>query len=415
MYKVFLADDEAAMRLGVRNNIDWDNSDFILAGEAPDGEMALSLMQEIMPDILITDVRMPFMDGIELSRRVRKTMPWIKIIILSGHDEFEYAKQAISIGVEEYLLKPVTSGILLETLKEVASRIRDDKERARNIEDLKNDAMKNRVEKLLSDILYGNIQPEEAVSAAETLNLPVLSDYYLVMIVELHCLSPENYNLLSGACAYVSGIVAEWGNSLFLSQGPDRIVCILKSKDQAAIEEEAFTMAGALKYEVERFGLFTVTAAIGSAVPDLRGWPKSLTDADMTRRSLNLINKKQIVSIRDISPAKGSKYDDIIAKAKAYIEENYDQPDITLHTVASEVHISPNHFSTVFRQETGETFINWLTALRVERATALLETTGLGTADIGYAVGYNDTHYFSYVFKKNTGKSPKEYRASLTV
>ena len=116
MYKVFFVDDEAAMRAGLRASINWDRSDFVLAGEAPDGEMALSMIAETMPDILITDVRMPFMDGIELSRRVSRSMPWVRIIILSGHDEFEYAKQAISIGVTEYLLKPVTSEILFQAL-----------------------------------------------------------------------------------------------------------------------------------------------------------------------------------------------------------------------------------------------------------------------------------------------------------
>jgi two-component system response regulator YesN len=71
--------------------------------------MALSMIQDIKPDIVITDIRMPFMDGLTFSRIIRKTLPWIKIIILSGHDEFEYAREAVSLGVEEYLLKPVSS------------------------------------------------------------------------------------------------------------------------------------------------------------------------------------------------------------------------------------------------------------------------------------------------------------------
>ena len=99
MYKVFLVDDEIVVRESIRN-INWDDTPFIFSGEAPDGEMALSMVQDIKPDILITDIKMPFMDGLELSAVLKRTMPWIKIIILSGHDEFSYAKQAISIGVE---------------------------------------------------------------------------------------------------------------------------------------------------------------------------------------------------------------------------------------------------------------------------------------------------------------------------
>ena len=247
MYKVFFVDDEAAMRAGIRENIDWNNSIFTLAGEAPDGEMALSLMQDIMPDILITDVRMPFMDGIELARRTRKAMPWVKIIILSGHDEFEYAQRAISIGVEDYLLKPVTSVMLIEALNKIAVRIEEEKEK------------------------------------------------------------------------------------------------------------------------------------------------------------FNLINRNQIISA-------GSKYNDIVAKAQEYIQKNYHDESISLHSIAKEVNVSPNHLSAIFSQETGETFINYVTRIRLEHAKILLKTANIRTSEVGYEVGYNDTHYFSHVFKKNVGMTPKEYR-----
>ena len=104
MYSVFLVDDEPIVLEGIRTKIDWDNSGFSFAGEATDGEIALSMIHELKPDILITDIKMPFMDGLQLAAAVKKIQPWIKIIILSGHDEFDYAKKAISIGIEDYLL-----------------------------------------------------------------------------------------------------------------------------------------------------------------------------------------------------------------------------------------------------------------------------------------------------------------------
>ena len=124
MYSVFVVEDEIVTREGIRNNIPWDNTPFTLVGEAPDGEMALHALREIKPDILITDIKMPFMDGLALSRIVKEDQPWIKIIILSGHDEFHYAREAISIGVEEYLLKPVSSTDMLNSLEKVAARLR---------------------------------------------------------------------------------------------------------------------------------------------------------------------------------------------------------------------------------------------------------------------------------------------------
>ena len=127
MYSVFIVDDEGIVREGIRNKIDWENTDFSVAGEAADGEIALSMIQDIKPDILITDIKMPFMDGLELAKMVKKSQPWVRIIILSGHDEFEYAKKAISLGIDDYLLKPFTSEEVISSLKKSAALI--DKER----------------------------------------------------------------------------------------------------------------------------------------------------------------------------------------------------------------------------------------------------------------------------------------------
>jgi len=408
MYKVFFVDDEASMRAGIRESIDWDNSGFVLAGEAPDGEMALSLMQEIMPDILVTDVKMPFMDGIELARRAKKTMPWVKIIILSGHDEFEYAKQAISIGVEDYLLKPITSGKLLETLNEIAGRIEEDKEKLRNVEELIEGTRKVKIERLISDLLYGYIDPRDALSLAEGLGLSITGNYYLVMHIELQRSFDEGDRYFYNAAECARSVLSDWENAIYLNQGADRVVCVLSAAEPAALEEDAYTCAQAVKYEVERNGPCLVAVAIGSIVSGIEEWPKSLADADISRRHLYLTDRNRIVSAKDA--AIGSKYGDIIIKAQEYIRKNFADKDISLHSVAKEVNISPNHFSTVFSQETGETFISYITRVRLEHAKALLKTTQMRTSDVGYEVGYNDTHYFSYAFKKNTGMTPKEYR-----
>ena len=119
MTKVFLVDDEIVIREGIRTSFPWEKSGYTLVGEAPDGEIALPMIRDTNPDILITDIRMPFMDGMELCRIVRSQMPWIGIIILSGYDEFEYARQGIQLGVREYLLKPITSEELGQALDRV--------------------------------------------------------------------------------------------------------------------------------------------------------------------------------------------------------------------------------------------------------------------------------------------------------
>jgi two-component system response regulator YesN len=366
MYKVFFVDDEASMRMGIRESIDWESSNYSLAGEAPDGEMALSLMQEILPDILITDIKMPFMDGIELSRKAKKTMPWIKIIILSGHDEFEYAKQAIAIGVEDYLLKPVTSGKLMETLDYIAAKI--------------NDERRSNVEKLIAsmkDVTMSGLLP-----FAEANKLPLIDKLRYATMSE------------------VPGFVDDYLDS-FESTAITSIIFLYYIfmdilLNSAKIIEE---LGGDAKEILSDY------FDIGNLISDSSG---DIAGVDSTKSLLSSVLEK-VIKFRD--SATGSKYSKIIQKAQEYILKNFADKDISLHSVAKEVNISPNHFSTIFSKEMGETFISYITRIRIEKAKELLKTTQMRMSDIGYEAGYNDTHYFSYVFKKHTGVTPKEYRS----
>ena len=127
MIKVFLVEDEKIIRKSIKNNVKWEENGFEFAGEAPDGEMALPMIEKLHPDIVITDIKMPFMDGLTLARLAKKEIPGLKVVILSGYDDFNYAKQAIGIGVEDYLLKPITKNALIERLSEIRSRYEHEK------------------------------------------------------------------------------------------------------------------------------------------------------------------------------------------------------------------------------------------------------------------------------------------------
>ncbi len=123
MVKIFLAEDEKIVREGIKNGIPWERYGFEFAGEAPDGELAYPLILKAKPDILLTDIRMPFMDGLELAEMVKRELPDLRIMFFSGYDDFEYAKRAIRIGAADYLLKPVSSGQLLEALDRMSEAI----------------------------------------------------------------------------------------------------------------------------------------------------------------------------------------------------------------------------------------------------------------------------------------------------
>lgn len=122
MIKIFLVEDEMIIRRGIKNSIEWEKEGYQFVGEASDGELALPMIIREKPDIVMTDIKMPFMDGLELSRLIKKELPETKILILSGYDEFEYAKEAIRIGITDYLLKPISSTRLLEVLDDVRKK-----------------------------------------------------------------------------------------------------------------------------------------------------------------------------------------------------------------------------------------------------------------------------------------------------
>ena len=523
MYKVFLVDDEIVVREGIRSNFPWDKTEFVLAGEAPDGEIALSMLQDVKPDILITDIRMPFMDGLALCRQVSRTMPWVYIIILSGHDDFAYAREAISLGVKEYLLKPVSGQELLGVLEGIALRIEDDKRQQASLRAYREQlASSSRFmkEKLLLD-LYAGANSERILKSARSLQMNLLANNYLVI-----CMQPANEppaGALADAHSVLQRLADGSGGTAHLCEAYGGFTLLVLGDNPDDLEERAYGLAQSACFDVKRNTGIHLLAGVGVHVTALSEIPHSVNDA---RAVLDWLKKapgghRQIMSMQDVPQAvelslldldvvapisqqlrhasvedvdaildhytksmgdsstqsvmmanyffvdimletsriirdnhgvpqeiipaafraqkhnallqpeevlplcrymleraivfrdsQGStRYGGVMRKAKAFISENYTDSNLTLHDVASHVALSNNHFCTVFSQESGGvTFTEYLTSLRISKAKELLSTSAMRTSEIAYAVGYNDPHYFSYLFKKNTGLSPRDFR-----
>ena len=524
MYKVFLVDDEIVVREGIRSNFPWDKTEFVLAGEAPDGEIALSMLQDVKPDILITDIKMPFMDGLALCRQVSRTMPWVYIIILSGHDDFAYAREAISLGVKEYLLKPVSGQELLTVLDRIALRIQDDKRQQASLRAYREQiASSSRFmkEKLLLD-LYAGANSERILKSARGLQMNLLANNYLVMYMlpSPDAASPED---LANAHSVLQRLADGSGGTAHLCEAYGGFTLLVLGDNAGDLEERAYGLAQAACFDVKRNTGIHLLVGVGMGVTLLSDIPKSVSDARAVMDWLKISpggGYRQIMSMQDVPheadmklldldvapiseqlrhasvedvdaildhytkslgeasaqsimmanyffvdimletsriirdnhgtpqeviPAafraqkhnallqpdevlsqcrymleraivfrdsQGSaRYGSVIRKAKAFIAEHYADSNLTLHDVAAHVALSNNHFCTVFSQESGGvTFTEYLTSTRISRAKDLLITTAMRTSEIAYAVGYNDPHYFSYLFKKNTGLSPRDFR-----
>ena len=201
MFKVFLVEDEIVVREGIRKNIPWDAYGFIYSGDAPDGELALPLIRRIQPDLLITDIKMPFMDGLALIELVRKELPRTKIIIISGHDDFSYAQQAIHIGVEQYLLKPIVKGKMVEILIELHKKMEAEQQQQEYLARFQREVQEYETfarRRFFEQIVTGGLSVLEISETAKSLYIDVNAPFYNIILFSLNSAgydgsAPESY------------------------------------------------------------------------------------------------------------------------------------------------------------------------------------------------------------------------------
>lgn len=411
MIRVFLVDDEIVIREGVRMSFPWEESGYTLVGEAPDGEMALPMIRDTRPDILITDIRMPFMDGMELCRIVRREMPWIGIIILSGYDEFEYARKGIQLGVREYMLKPVTAEELRAALDRVSESIRQEREEKERSERLRSRMQLD--QQFLRETLLGVLYSEDntpgdvqgAVEQLRGLGVSLNASAYAVVDAAFEP-REEGY----GAMLELS---ESSGGAVQVSPSRTGGRALVMGDNEQDTEERAYAFAVALRTEMERNGCSRIRLSIGEIVDSTEKIFNSLKSARHIRHVLSGQEdiSAVIVGVREFSENSGERAAAVMtAKARLYLADHFTDSSLMLQDVAQAVGMSCSRFSTVFAQENGKTFTEYLTWLRLERAKELLRETEKRSSQIALESGYNDAHYFSYIFKKNEGMTPGEYR-----
>ena len=542
MLKIFLAEDEVVVRETIKRMIPWEELGFELVGEAADGEMALPLLIRQQPDLLITDIKMPFMDGLTLARLAKKEIPGLKVVILSGYDDFNYAKQAIGIGVEDYLLKPITKNALIERLSEIRSRYEHEKTQKEYYEKFQREMQayeKNSSRDFFEALVGGSMDMMEVYKRAEKLGLDIVAEAYNVLIFTMNCdedfsgqrdeyssWEAESLELLenffaghSSAMLFRSNIFSygvllkgqretieentracvdeirkilsrqdgrrEW--FLAVGQSVERLSQIQKSYHtasrafsqrylydenilyydemetmehpggQAEIEDNAYLqkvdvnalnpailqkfLSNGLQEETEnfvkdyfyaigqepmeslvfrnyvilnvRFSVISFIKGLGCDTNEMESadTEEVLTESGKSMESAIAYSENVIsraITLRDQNS--GNKNRSILKTAVDFIDSHYMEEDISLNTVANVANVSANHFSALFSQNMGQTFIEYLTTLRMNKAKELLRCTGMRSSEIAGEIGYKDAHYFSYLFKKTQGMTPSDYR-----
>ena len=532
MYKLLLVDDEVLVREAIAENIHWNELGYELLSVCENGKEAIEYIKKNKVDVVITDICMPFIDGIDLSKYIYENHLPINVIIFSGYNEFEYAKKAIKYGVSEYLSKPVTAYELSEILGNLKKNLDKKREVEAEFDKLNKSYFKNRIliqSKIIEKLIMGNEIEEESRKEIEEYGLQMDYLEYRVAIIEIDIYS-DLYNanedkikkgeMKSFVIYNISDEIIKKYNAGEVCKGDNnKGLILLWTNHSREFEDKINLIFKEIQEEVFKVLKLTITISVGEIVYSLSDLHKSYKDAEQLllyrylwdenqifdreklknklNGSVNLDNvidkvilgiklneKKQIEEkIIEIQELLKNAYirknkiclylfeivsqacdllrtynltDDFIYRKKEevitritesrslreamlilkefcymscdemykqrdsdgnkqamltldYIEKHYGDFDLNLNVICSYVCVSISHFSTIFKNYTGDTFMEVLMRTRMQKAKELLENTSLKNYEISEKVGFRDPHYFSIAFKKATGKSPKEY------
>lgn len=325
--KVFLVEDEMVIRRGIKNSIDWEKEGYIFCGEASDGELAYPMIIKEKPDILITDIRMPFMDGLELCKLVKKELPNIKILILSGYDEFDYAKEAIRLGVTEYLLKPISSGKLLEALNGVSESIRrekEDKDLVRKYMEEMRENTEHEKQKFFEQMIAGNLSMADALETGTKYEMNLSAGMYNLLLFRF-TLGEENRKSgeLLGEAEYAIEKLTERLEYVFeFQRGVEGWAFLLMADNEEQMSERVKELSKDLEEIMKNYSTIAYFGGIGQPVARLRELEESFREAERALAARFTMELNRIISVEDIRMAQNvDTLDDIEITSFGEIEK----------------------------------------------------------------------------------------------
>lgn len=531
-YSVLLVDDEEDVIRIIMKKLDWESMGLVIIGHAANGVEALEMAEELSPDIVMTDIKMPYMDGLTLCKKLKELSRTIRVIIFSGFDEFEYAKEAIKMEAAEYLLKPVNA----VELKEVFERVKNDLDREldekRNTDKLRAYYMESLPvlqESFYMALLEGRIAPEQIGRYMDSYQVQLQGPYYVVAVLHLSQQSLEEESRMDPFLQAVSvrkfaeeQVEDRWRSRVVIYLGDIIMISQMHSREEML---EYTNEMDRLCRMAKKVCNARITAGIGYLCDNLEQLPLSYQGAKQAVSYRVLYGNTRAISISEVEPAEhvelnwedvystyiqqimkkvrvgeqdglekaisqftewlsgeqismqkyrivmmelvaelfrftashnlnpenvfggnGDVYSQVlqmesaevldrwlrrvctnlqnavmnerqdstkffVKNAEEYVKEHFADQDLGVDEVCRKLNVSAAYFSTIFKKETGKTFVRYLTDYRMEKAVNMLMTGNEKTYVIAEKVGYAEPNYFSYVFKKQFGMSPSKYKA----
>jgi two-component system, response regulator YesN len=302
LHKVLIVDDDRIIRRGLVTTIPWEKNGFQLVGEAGDGERALQLIREQEPQIVISDIKMPFMDGLELADQVKEGYPAIKFIFLTGYEDFNYAQRAVKIGVVDYLLKPVDRSVLLEKVKKAAKEWDDSHGEKQKI----NAARPFLRQVLLRKILECQETEEGLRHEAQTLNIRLQGNGFVVLLIKIDGYyentdpATREYMKVCVGSACEEVLYAEADGGIFAMEGDELVAVYSSDEDAALVKEKSLVLAEKIRITIRDKFNKTLTLALGGIWQGLYGIHSSYAEARYVLNFRHVMGKDKVISIADI-------------------------------------------------------------------------------------------------------------------
>ncbi|MFC0215080.1 helix-turn-helix domain-containing protein [Paenibacillus chartarius] len=518
MYKLLIADDELREREGLELMVSRMMPCQFEILHAENGRKAIQIAEERRPDIIFMDIQMPGIQGLDAVKEINRMLPGARIILVTAHEYFAYAKEAVTLGIKEYILKPAKRDEIIHILRKLIHEL--DEERGKRREELEVKEKLNRLLPLAENemalmLLMDSIHEFDCEQLAELLDIRWEQGYAMVLSFpfkeqqDWNVFQTRRKELYEGVKPYIKSQLGclispligsrmaifipaasweagkspraqslNWGERLHawieasfglsaaigigsLKKGFEGLrqsyqeaaaaastassaepIChaddlLLNGGGRSRItpEEERKLLDSLYRQNREEAGmrfsqvLERLFAEAGDNVPQCRDeiiallisitrqqvhWsPADLLAHFDSAANIAMLRQAAIEQMERILEEVGKEREKrkfhAVERARMYLAECY-KSDISLEQTAEYVNLSPFYFSKLFKLQTGETFIDYITRLRINEAKRLLELEELSFKEICYEVGYNDPSYFSRIFKKTTGFTPSEYR-----
>lgn len=359
MFSVMIVDDQEVVRMQMKRLKIWgEPSGFIITEEAVNGQDAIEKFQRNPADLVITDIRMPKVDGIELLRYITKLEHKSCVVFLSDYSEFNYAKEGMKHGAFDYLIKPVKEQEIIGLLANVKAHLEE----------------KKKMEKVLKG--YGNDHYEQSVDR-------------FIHEISQHILKADKK--VQEICSHF----VDWLDNTFGDNELKKVQIITEGQKEVlnaiCIQHSWLTMLRDYD-EMISFELTQVS------------YQDNLKEDMMqfANKMITLINEYQYVFLSN----------ELTGNVCKYVLKNMEQ-EITLSDIAESLFMNKTYLSDVFKQKTGITIGEFITKVKIERSKLLLRQNKLKNYEIAYGLGYKDVDYFSKLFKKAEGISPSQYRSGI--